>query len=66
MAVATIEPAIAAALWFVGLRCLLLRWQEVRRVDVVLAGNPDKGEQGIAPRIGQRCAHATWGRGIGD
>ena len=27
---------------------------EIRRIEVVLAGDPDQGEQGIAPGIGQR------------
>ena len=49
----TIEPAIAAALWLAGLRCLLLRWQEIRSIDIVLTGNPDQREQRIAPRVGQ-------------
>ena len=52
MAVATIQPTFAASLWFVGLRCLLFRRQETRSIEVIFAGNPDQGEQGIAPRIG--------------
>lgn len=53
MTVTTIQPIVAACHWFVGLRRLLLRWQEIRSIDVVLAGNPDQREQGIAPHIGQ-------------
>ena len=30
---------------------------EVRRIEIVLAGDPDQREQGIAPGIGQRRAH---------
>jgi hypothetical protein len=28
---------------------------EIRRIEVILSGNPHQGEQGVAPRIGQGC-----------
>ena len=37
---------------------------KVRRIEVILPGNPDQGEQGIAPGIGQRRAHPVWRRGL--
>jgi hypothetical protein len=32
----------------------------VRRIQIVLASNPDQREQGIAARIGQRRTHPVW------
>jgi hypothetical protein len=29
--------------------------QQIRRVEIIIARNPDQGEQAIAPRIGQRA-----------
>jgi hypothetical protein len=34
---------------------------EVGRIEIVLAGDPDQGEQGIAPGVGQGGAHAMRG-----
>ena len=39
---------------------------EIRRIEIVLAGNPDQGEQAIAPGIGQRSAHPMWRGGLRD
>jgi hypothetical protein len=43
-----------------GLWCTLRRLSsQIRRVEVILARNSDQGEQGIAPGVGQRRAHAA-------
>jgi len=39
---------------------------QVRRVDVVLAGDANEGEQGVAASVGQRGAHALGIGGLGD
>ena len=39
---------------------------EVGSVEVVLAGDPDQREQGIAPGVGQRRAHPVRGGCLGD
>src|ERR1700724_3158348 len=31
--------------------------RKVRRIEVILSGNPNKREQGVAPRVGQRGPH---------
>ena len=44
-----------------------LRWSdEVWRIEIILAGNTDKREQGVAAGIGQRGTHAVWGRSLGN
>ena len=40
--------------------------QKVRGIKIVLSGNPDQGEQRIAPGVGQGRAHPVWGGGITD
>jgi hypothetical protein len=42
------------------------RGGQVRCIEVVLAGNSDQGEQGIAPGIGQGRSHPVRGAGFGD
>jgi hypothetical protein len=39
---------------------------EIRRVEVVFAGNPDQGEQSIAPGIGEGGSHPVRAGGLGD
>ena len=39
---------------------------EVGRIQIVLAGNPDQGEQRIAPGVGQCRAHPVRGGGFAD
>ena len=34
---------------------------QIRRIQIILAGNPDQGEQGIAAGVGQRRAHPVRG-----
>jgi len=36
--------------------------RKVGRVEIVFSGNPDQGEQGIAPGIGQGSPHPLRGR----
>ena len=36
------------------------RRAEIRRVQIILAGNPNQGEQGIAAGVGQSSAHPVW------
>jgi hypothetical protein len=38
--------------------------REIRRIHVVLAGDPDQDEEGIAPGIGQCRAHPMRGIGV--
>src|SRR5271169_3843212 len=66
MAMATVQLAIAASPWFNRLRLLLLRRQKIRCIEVIFAGNPDKGEQGIAPRVGESGSHPSRGGRVGD
>ena len=45
------------------------RWSgtdQIRRIEIILAGNADEGEQRIAPGISQRRSHAMRGGGLGD
>ena len=38
---------------------------EIRRIEIVLAGDADQREQRIAARIGQRRSHPMRGCGVG-
>ena len=49
-----VDLSIALSLQFLGTRCLIRRGCEVRRVEVVFAGDTDQHEHGIAPGISQR------------
>ena len=40
-------------------------WQ-VRRIKIIFPGNTHQGEQRVAARIGQRCAHPLRRRGLAD
>ena len=42
------------------------RGGQVRSIKIILAGNPNEGEQGVAPGIGQRSSHPVRGAGFGD
>ena len=42
-------------------RCL-----EIGRIEIIFAGNPDQGEQGIASGIGQRRSHSMRRRRLAD
>ena len=37
-----------------------------RGIKIVLSSNPHQSEEGVAPRIGQCCAHAMGGRRLAD
>ena len=61
MELATIERIVSSGGGAFGSWRLLLRRREVGRIDIVFAGDPDKREQDIAPRIGECRAHPTRG-----
>jgi len=45
----------------------LLNWiDQIWGVQIVFTGNTDQREQGIAPGIGQCCAHAMRPFGLGN
>ncbi len=39
---------------------------QIRRIEIVLTGNADQGEQRIAAGIGKGRTHAMRGRGVGN
>ncbi len=46
--------------------CGLRRADQIRRIEIILAGDADQREQGIAPGIGQCRAHAVRPFGLGN
>jgi hypothetical protein len=40
-------------------------WQ-IRGIEIILTGNPNQGEQGIAPGIGEGGSHSMRGGGLSD
>src|SRR5262249_13889053 len=62
--------AIEAALCFSGAWFTAHRWcrwcNQIRRVQIVFAGNADQREEGITTGIGQGRTHPMWRRGLAD
>ena len=46
--------------------CVIGGDRQVRRVEIVFAGNPDEGEQGITPGVGEGGAHLMRRRSFAD
>ena len=46
----SIQPVRAVSRSALGQSCLAAGWGKIRRVHIVLAGNPNEGEEGIAAR----------------
>ena len=42
------------------------RGRQIRRIQIILAGNADERKQRIPPGIGQCRAHAMWGGRVAD
>src|SRR5580658_2209702 len=68
MVIATVRRAIAGSLrplrrrrWWRWRRC-----NKIRRIKVVLAGDADQREEGLAARVGEGCPHALRVGGFGD
>ena len=49
---AAVESPVAGSAWLLGARGPVRRCREVGSIKVILAGNADEGEEGVAPGIG--------------
>ena len=49
-----------------GLANLEVQDGQIRGIEIVLPGNPNQGEQRIAPGIGEGGAHAVWSCRLSD
>ena len=66
MLLASIQAANLMRYGLVCSRCRGRGCVQIGGVDIILASNPNQGEEGIAPGIGQRRAHPVWRRRLAD